>query len=64
MELGAANTLFSEKYLARAEETDAASPENIRSKRNKANEAWYTTRVRVNAYHPLLKMASNPRELP
>jgi hypothetical protein len=56
-ELEAANTLFSDKYLARAQETGAASPENIKSKRAEANEAWYALRDLINAYFTIEKGA-------
>jgi hypothetical protein len=57
-ELAAANTLFSEKYLARAEETGAASTDSIRGKRNEANDAWYTLRDLINAYYTIEKGAA------
>jgi hypothetical protein len=56
-ELAAANTLFSDRYLARAEETGAASSLNIGNKRLETNEAWYALRDLVNAYATIEKGA-------
>jgi len=49
---------ISEKYLDRAQETGAASPENSRSKRVEANEAWYVLRDLINAYYTIEKGAA------
>jgi len=57
-ELPSANILFSEKYLERAKKTGAPSTENIGSKRNEANEAWYTLRDLINGYYTIQKCAA------
>ena len=57
-DLAAANTLFAAKYLDRAQETGAASPENIKNKRTEANEAWYALRDLINAHFIIEKGAA------
>lgn len=52
-ELSEANTLFAERYLARAEEAGKTSPDNIKGLRVAANEAWYSLRNKLAAYHTI-----------
>lgn len=49
---------FANGYLARAQETGAASPENIKNKRTEANEAWYALRDLINAHFIIEKVAA------
>ena len=50
-EMTTANTLFGEKYLARAEDAGSASPDTIKAKRLEANNAYYKLRDRLNSYY-------------
>lgn len=49
-ELEAANTLFADRYLARAEESGRATPESIRLRRETTNTVYYALRDRLNAF--------------
>lgn len=50
VELNAANSEFDSKYLARAVEQGAASPDTIRGKRLDAMQAYYNLRDMLNGY--------------
>lgn len=52
-EIATANTLFGEKYLARAEDNGKASPDTIKAKRLEANNAYYKLRDRINSYYDI-----------
>jgi hypothetical protein len=56
-ELEAANTLFADKYLDRAEESGRATPESIRLRRETTNTVYYALRDRLNAFWVILKGA-------
>lgn len=49
-ELKAANTAFSTQYVARTMDLATASPDNLRSKRLEANEAFYALRNHIDAF--------------
>lgn len=49
-ELKAANTAFSTKYLARTMDLATATPDNLKSKRLEANEAFYALRNHIDAF--------------
>jgi hypothetical protein len=52
-ELAEANTLFTERYMARLEEAATATPGNIKDLRTQTNEAWFALRDRLNAWFTL-----------
>lgn len=56
-ELKTANNLFDTKYLARAVEQGAASPDTIRAKRLEAMQAYYDLRDMINGYATTTKGA-------
>lgn len=49
-ELKAANTAFSTKYLARTMDLATATPDNLKSRRLEANEAFYALRNHLDAF--------------
>lgn len=53
-ELKAANTLFNQKYLARTQEYGAASPENLKLKRDETNVVYYELRKFLDAYFTIV----------
>jgi hypothetical protein len=52
-ELAEANTLFTERYMARVEEAVTATPGNIKDLRTQTNETWFALRDRLNAWFTL-----------
>ncbi len=56
-ELKTANNLFDTKYVARAVEQGAASPDTIRAKRLEAMQAYYDLRDMINGYATTTKGA-------
>lgn len=49
-ELKAANSAFSTQYIARTQDLATASPDNLKSKRLQANEAYYELRNHIEAH--------------
>jgi hypothetical protein len=54
------NNLFNEVYLNRTQEYGNASPENLKSKREETNVAYYALRDRINALHTLIETPPSP----
>lgn len=62
-ELKAANILFDEKYLARTQEYGDASPENILSKREETNQAYYTLKSFLESFSVVQPSAENTKTI-
>ena len=60
-ELEAANVLFDQKYLARTQEYGSASPENILSKREETNQAFYTLKSFLESFSVVQPSAANTK---
>lgn len=59
-ELKEANTAFSQTYLDRTQEYGNANPENLKTKREETNTAYYGLRDRINALHLLAETTPSP----
>ena len=60
-ELKAANDLFDQKYLERTQEYGDATPENILSKREETNQAYYTLKSFLESFSVVQPSAANTK---